>query len=433
MFEFLNIPFSYLMKGCLFISGNNYLLALLFFALAVQIILLPLAIKQQKSQIAMAKMRPKEMAIREKYKGRNDRVTQQKMSMEIQEMYQESGTSPFSGCLPLLIQLPIIFILFNIVRQPITYGARLTDIDDKFNSDYYDQAIVFYQDEKEALDKDAFESEAEYNAYITRLDSYLVELGAKKEDSTVEGTELSSYVFNADGLKAAKKNTAEIALVRLMNSGKENVTSLIEAGKLPSDFDTSLVDTLADYREKLPKYRIGPVSLIEKPTLSPENKVDYWLLLIPLLVFLTSFLTTKITRLVTGNTQTDANGNPIGGGFFLEVGMPLISEIFTFSFSAAVGVYWVWRSVIGIGQTVVLAKIMPVPQVTPEQIAEAKRQLKAKTKKKKVITIEVDEDDSSYDSMIVRKTNNNSSSSDKALRSSKIEMLTADDEDDSES
>ena len=62
--------FSYLMKGCLYISGNHYILALFFFALVMEIVLLPLAIKQQKSQIQMAKIKPKEMAIREKYKGR---------------------------------------------------------------------------------------------------------------------------------------------------------------------------------------------------------------------------------------------------------------------------------------------------------------------------------------------------------------------------
>ena len=151
--EFLNVPFSYLMKGCLFLAQNDYLWALLLFALIVEIILLPLSIKQQKSQIQMAKVKPKELAIREKYQGRNDKVTQQKMSLEIQEMYQQSGYNPLSGCLPLLIQLPIILILFAIVRQPITYGARLIDEDQKFESDFYEQAVVFYQEEKEALDK----------------------------------------------------------------------------------------------------------------------------------------------------------------------------------------------------------------------------------------------------------------------------------------
>ena len=83
--SFIYVPFSYLMKGCLWLAGDSYVFALLFFALAVQVLMIPLYIKQQKAQIASAKVRPMEMAIREKYKGRTDRATMQKMNMEIQE------------------------------------------------------------------------------------------------------------------------------------------------------------------------------------------------------------------------------------------------------------------------------------------------------------------------------------------------------------
>ena len=116
----------------------------------------------------------------------------------------------------------------------------------------------------------------------------------------------------------------------------------------------------------------------------------------------------------------------------MEVGMPLISAMFTFMFSAAVGAYWVWRSLIGMGKTVILAKAMPIPQVTEEQIAAAKRELKAKpAKKKKVITIEVDEDDDSYDEMIVRKSATTQKNEDPLKRTPrKVEMLTVDDDED---
>ena len=98
-----------------------------FYALIFQLILLPLAIKSHKAQLRSAAMRPKEMAIRKKYNGRTDRATQQKMQQEIQEMYQKEGYSPLSGCLPLLLQLPLIFILFAIVRYPIQYSSSFTD------------------------------------------------------------------------------------------------------------------------------------------------------------------------------------------------------------------------------------------------------------------------------------------------------------------
>lgn len=103
--DILYIPFGYIMKFCCLIAGNNYVIALFFFALLLQVVLFPLGIKQQKSQITMAKLRPKEMAIRKKYAGRTDKPTQQKMNMEIQQLYADNGYNPLSGCLPLLIQL----------------------------------------------------------------------------------------------------------------------------------------------------------------------------------------------------------------------------------------------------------------------------------------------------------------------------------------
>ena len=416
------------MKGCLYLAGNHYILALLFFALIVQIILLPLAIKQQKSQIKMAEVKPKEMAIREKYKGRNDRVTQQKMSMEIQEMYQQSGYNQFAGCLPLLIQLPIIIVLFNIVRQPITYGVRLTDVDSNFNTEYYKQAVVYYQSQKEALDKSAFASVEEYNAYIAALDAYQVEIGIDKDNKSsidVNGTEIIVYQPSESSINTMKKSTAEAALIRFINEEEENVNKLIAEGKLDPSFDITTVTTLSAFRDDIPNYKVGPLNLIN----TPNFKTNAWLMIVPLLVFLTSFFMTKLTKRFSGAaTQTDANGNPIGGGLFMEVGMPLLSAFISMKMTAAVGAYWIWRTLIAMLQTLIFAYVMPIPAVTEEQIAEARRELKTKVKKKKVITIEVDEDDNSYDDMIVEGEATKRPVDPTQRTPRHIQMLTADDE-----
>ena len=100
---------------------GSYLLALFIFALLVKLILLPFGIKQQKNSIKQAMVRPKEMAIRNKYKGRNDQRTQQKMQTEVMELYQQEGYNPAAGCLPLLIQLPIILILYKVITNPLQY------------------------------------------------------------------------------------------------------------------------------------------------------------------------------------------------------------------------------------------------------------------------------------------------------------------------
>ena len=101
--------------------GGGYLLTLFLFAIIVKIALLPFGIKQQTNSVKQAKIRPKEMAIRRKYAGRDDQKTKQKMSEEIMQLYQEENINPMSGCLPLLIQMPILFALYDVIRNPLTY------------------------------------------------------------------------------------------------------------------------------------------------------------------------------------------------------------------------------------------------------------------------------------------------------------------------
>lgn len=107
--------------------SGSYAIALLFYALIFKVLFLPFAIKQQKNQIAMAKLAPKMQLIRAKYKGRVDRVSQQKMQQEMMELQQKEGYSPFSGCLPLLIQFPLIIFLYNVIRRPLSYIAKASD------------------------------------------------------------------------------------------------------------------------------------------------------------------------------------------------------------------------------------------------------------------------------------------------------------------
>ena len=109
MIDFLAKLLGYVMRGCSWLTGNSYVPALLLFALAMQLLLCPFGIKQQKNMVKQASLRPKEMAIRNKYKGRTDQVTMKKLQNEIMELYQREGYSQFAGCLPMLLQLIIIF------------------------------------------------------------------------------------------------------------------------------------------------------------------------------------------------------------------------------------------------------------------------------------------------------------------------------------
>ena len=100
---------------------GNYGLALIGFTFVVNIVLLPLTWKQQKSTTKMQAIQPELTKIQEKYK--NDK---EKLNTEMMKLYQDNNINPMSGCLPLLIQLPIIFILYRIVYSPITHMLGYT-------------------------------------------------------------------------------------------------------------------------------------------------------------------------------------------------------------------------------------------------------------------------------------------------------------------
>ena len=118
--DIIRIPIGWILQMCYKLT-DNYMLALLLFALVMQIILLPFAIKQQKNSIKQAKLAPKIAAIRKKYQGRNDQATQQKMQQETMDLYQRENFNPMGGCLPMLIQLPILFALFRVITMPLRY------------------------------------------------------------------------------------------------------------------------------------------------------------------------------------------------------------------------------------------------------------------------------------------------------------------------
>ncbi|MGB9783734.1 MAG: YidC/Oxa1 family membrane protein insertase [Moorellaceae bacterium] len=89
----------------------NYGLAIIFFTVTVKIILYPLTYKQLRSMRRMQELQPKVQEIQKKYKNNPE-----KAQKAVLELYQAEKINPFSGCLPLLIQMPILFALFSALR-----------------------------------------------------------------------------------------------------------------------------------------------------------------------------------------------------------------------------------------------------------------------------------------------------------------------------
>ncbi len=125
MLDILYVPMGYIMRFVSRLTNNNYLFAILLFALVIEILMIPLQIKQQKNSIAQAKLQPKVRAITKKYDGRNDQASMQKKQQEIMDLYQKENFSPYGGCLPMLIQLPVVLALYNVIMSPLRYICGL--------------------------------------------------------------------------------------------------------------------------------------------------------------------------------------------------------------------------------------------------------------------------------------------------------------------
>ncbi len=126
-YDILYVPFGYLFR-ILFGFVENYGLALVIFSVFFRLILLPSTIKQQKSSAKMTRLQPKLKRIREKYQDYNPQERQQKIQQETSELYQREGYSSMgAGCLPLLIQFPVLIGLYGIIREPLTYVLDLSE------------------------------------------------------------------------------------------------------------------------------------------------------------------------------------------------------------------------------------------------------------------------------------------------------------------
>ncbi|HXP19659.1 MAG TPA: membrane protein insertase YidC [Streptosporangiaceae bacterium] len=93
-------------------SGLTWVLSIVFLVVLMRLIMVPLFIKQMHTQRAMTALTPKITELRKKYKG--DKET---LNAETMKLYQEAGVNPLMGCLPVVLQMPIFFALFSVLRQ----------------------------------------------------------------------------------------------------------------------------------------------------------------------------------------------------------------------------------------------------------------------------------------------------------------------------
>ena len=315
--DILYVPMGYIMRFVSALTNNNYLAAILLFALVIEVLMIPLQIKMQKNSIKQAALQPKLRAITKKFDGLKDQASLQKKQELTMELYQKENFSPYSGCLPMLIQLPIVLALYRVIMSPLRYICGI----------------------------------------------------AKDSISVIEGI-VDKIDFEAglfETMEAAEKavNT-EIKLIQRLHDSNVFEKCLEE------------VPELAEV--SLPNFNIGSFdfSLIAR-----ETGFIWWLWLIPVLVFLGQWFTTKIMRKFTYQPPESAEMQNGTSMKIMNIVIPVMSGGVAFSMPAAVGVYWFVRGLISVAEKFIISKFMPIPVISEEEFKAAEREYGAKAKGKK--------------------------------------------------
>ena len=141
----------------------------------------------------------------------------------------------------------------------------------------------------------------------------------------------------------------------------------------------TVLDSLNSIMNQIPKFNIGSIDFAQNPSFEHFNI----LLLVPVLTFVTYFLTSKINRKLM--VQPASNGGVEDrqvacSNTMMDVTMPLMSTFFTFMVPALIGVYWMFRSLVSLGKQFIISRLMPLPTFTEEDYKAAAREMAGKAR-----------------------------------------------------
>lgn len=293
------------------LAFHKYGLAIIIFTVVVKLVLLPLTLKQYKSTTKMQAIQPQIQEIQKRYK--NDK---EKLNQEMMKVYQENSVNPAGGCLPLLVQMPILISLYWVIVQPLKFMLGKTQ----------DQITKIVEVATNAS------VAAEASSKLTAMQGYIKELFAL------------NYI-----------NENRNLLDQL--SGILNINELINF-----NFFGLHLGTIASYKTT---DLFGPDAYIYLP-----------LLLLPIIGVVTTFLSTKLS-MPKKNTNSSGNQNAMASSMtnsMMYIG-PVMTLIFSFQLPAGVVLYWIAGYVFQIFQQLYINKTIlkkNEPVETRKEIIEDK-------------------------------------------------------------
>lgn len=306
MGKLYNVLFDFLNSST---SVGSLGLAIIIFTLIVKLILFPLMVKQQKSSFKMQQLQPQLNKIKAKYADKKDQMSQQRMAFEMQELQKNSGVSMMGGCLPMLIQLPILYALFYLFQNAYVYvdtiGANYTQIA---------EAIVNIP---VALRMEVFQPFAQ-----NFVDTY------KNIDVIKDGFDM---------------NNVNDVVMMISHLKEGDWTSILNGLGSAGDALVPLLNTKNEIETFL------TIPLVSNPGLSFPG------IIIPIAAGVTTWLQTKIMNMMNPQ-NTDPNNPAAAMTKTMLYTMPIMMGVFSITMPAGLGLYWTISNIFGIIQQVILTK-----------------------------------------------------------------------------
>ncbi|MDE5855077.1 MAG: YidC/Oxa1 family membrane protein insertase [Ruminococcus sp.] len=279
LYDIIGIPFGYLMSW-IYQLVPNYAIAIIVFTLVTKLLLFPVNYKTQKDSARMRLLQPKLQKIQKSFANNTQRQQEETM-----KLYQEEGINQMASCLPMFVQMFLLFGVIDVVYKPITHILHIT--------------------------------KSVRTAAIEVASNIATEFGIINGGKTISSGDLRN----------------ELHIIEALNQYPEKFSNLSE----------NFENIVSEFSQR---FTIFGANLGQTPTLHPEtwNSEAIVLVCIPFLAGIAQLITSIYSMIY----QQKNNPNPQAGGgcmWIMMLGMPLLSIWWGFTFPAAVGFYWIWSSV----------------------------------------------------------------------------------------
>lgn len=316
---------GYIMEGIFFcldkIGIPNIGLAIILFTIVVNLLMLPLTIKQQKFSKLSAKMNPELQAIQAKYKNKKDNESMMKMNEETQAVYAKYGVSPTGSCVQLIIQMPILFALYRVIYAMPAYVGKIKE------------------------------------AFLPLVDKLISQAGSADFIQTFRDAAMFAKQFSNEAFTGGNTQYIQNTFIDVLNRASTAEWHSIseQFPSLSADVDAT-VAILERYNNFL-GLNIGnsPSYIVHEALDSGTYLMVIAALAVPLLSALTQWINTKLMPQAESNNNNQ--DNPMASSMkTMNIMMPVMSAIFCYSLPAGMGLYWIAGSVVRSIQQIVINK-----------------------------------------------------------------------------